>query len=72
MQSQNNYLRQWLPKQKSYLYHLLDQEALPENRRCFIYNQNGVYKCQDCLGEPLYCTGCCRSQHQYNPFHWIS
>ncbi|KAG1791296.1 uncharacterized protein BJ212DRAFT_1223396, partial [Suillus subaureus] len=30
------------------------------------------YKCQDCLGEPLYCTGCCRSQHHCNPFHWIS
>ncbi|KAG1790752.1 uncharacterized protein HD556DRAFT_1201312, partial [Suillus plorans] len=30
------------------------------------------YKCQDCLGEPLYCTGCCRSQHRSNPFHWIS
>ncbi|KAG1837265.1 hypothetical protein F4604DRAFT_1692376 [Suillus subluteus] len=24
------------------------------------------------LGEPLYCTGCCRSQHHHNPFHWIS
>ncbi|KAG2335610.1 hypothetical protein BDR05DRAFT_854139, partial [Suillus weaverae] len=30
------------------------------------------YKCQDCLGEPLYCMGCCRSQHLCNPFHWIS
>ncbi|KAG1801935.1 uncharacterized protein BJ212DRAFT_1286178, partial [Suillus subaureus] len=30
------------------------------------------YKCQDCLGEPLYCTGCCRSQHHCHPFHWIS
>ncbi|KAG1729910.1 hypothetical protein EDB19DRAFT_1641624, partial [Suillus lakei] len=30
------------------------------------------YKCQDCLGEPLYCTGCCRNQHRCNPFHWIS
>ncbi|KAG2139891.1 hypothetical protein BD769DRAFT_1341215, partial [Suillus cothurnatus] len=30
------------------------------------------YKCQDCLGEPLYCTGCCQSQHSCNPFHWIN
>ncbi|KAG1766137.1 hypothetical protein EV702DRAFT_981058, partial [Suillus placidus] len=30
------------------------------------------YKCQDCLGEPLYCMGCCRSHHRSNPFHWIS
>ncbi|KAG2057244.1 hypothetical protein BDR06DRAFT_980938 [Suillus hirtellus] len=38
----------------------------------FVFLLDGVYKCQDCLGEPLYCTGCCRSQHRSNPFHWIS
>ncbi|KAG2158259.1 uncharacterized protein EDB93DRAFT_1100472 [Suillus bovinus] len=70
--SQNDYLRQWLPRQESYLHHLLDQEAPPEDRRCVVCDQDGVYKCQDCLGEPLYCTGCCRSQHCRNPFHWIS
>ncbi|KAG1854643.1 hypothetical protein F4604DRAFT_1883325 [Suillus subluteus] len=52
--------------------HLLDREAPPEDRRCIVCKQDGVYKCQDCLGEPLYCTGCCRSQHHHNPFHWIS
>ncbi|KAG2091180.1 uncharacterized protein F5147DRAFT_748145 [Suillus discolor] len=72
IQSQNDYLRQWLPRQESYLHHLLDREAPPEDRRCIICQQDGVYKCQDCLGEPLYCTGCCRSQHCSNPFHWIS
>ncbi|KAG2047757.1 hypothetical protein BDR06DRAFT_866262, partial [Suillus hirtellus] len=30
------------------------------------------YKCQDCLSEPLYCMGCCRSQHCSNSFYWIS
>ena len=72
MQSQNDYLRQWLPRQDSYLHHLLDREAPPEDRRCVVCDQDGVYKCHDCLGEPLYCTGCCRSQHRCNPFHWIS
>ncbi|KAG1847237.1 hypothetical protein F4604DRAFT_1884051 [Suillus subluteus] len=72
IQSQNDYLRQWLPRQQSYLHHLLDREAPPEDRRCIVCEQDGVYKCQDCLGEPLYCTGCCRSQHHHNPFHWIS
>ncbi|KAG1822333.1 hypothetical protein EV424DRAFT_1538731 [Suillus variegatus] len=47
---------QWLPRQESYLHHLLDREAPPEDRRCIICQQDGVYKCQDCLGEPLYCT----------------
>ncbi|KAG1866343.1 hypothetical protein C8R48DRAFT_600627 [Suillus tomentosus] len=72
IQSQNDYLRQWLPRQELYLHHLLDREAPPEDRRCIICQQDGVYKCQDCLGEPLYCTGCCRSQQRSNPFHWIS
>ncbi|KAG1903601.1 uncharacterized protein F5891DRAFT_1127066 [Suillus fuscotomentosus] len=72
IQSQNDYLRQWLPRQESYLHHLLNREAPPEDRRCIICQQDGVYKCQDCLGEPLYCMGCCRSQHRSNPFHWIS
>ncbi|KAG1892924.1 uncharacterized protein F5891DRAFT_1131426 [Suillus fuscotomentosus] len=72
IQSQNDYLRQWLPRQESYLHHFLYREAPPEDRRCIICQQDGVYKCQDCLGEPLYCTDCCRSQHRSNPFHWIS
>jgi len=72
MQSQNDYLRQWLPRQESYLHHLLNREAPPEDRRCIICDQDGVYKCQDCFGEPLYCTGCCQSQHICNPFHLIS
>ncbi|KAG1770770.1 hypothetical protein EV702DRAFT_1181574 [Suillus placidus] len=41
---QNDYLRQWLPRQESYLHHLLDREAPPEDRRCFICDQDGVYK----------------------------
>jgi hypothetical protein len=72
LQSQNNYLRQWLPRQESYLHHLLDREAPPEDRRCVICKQDGVYKCQDYLGEPLYCMGYYRSQHHSNPFHWMS
>ncbi|KAG1867501.1 hypothetical protein C8R48DRAFT_747361 [Suillus tomentosus] len=39
--SQNDYLRQWLPRQESYLHHLLDREAPPEDRRCIICQQDG-------------------------------
>jgi hypothetical protein len=31
-----------------------------------------VYRCQGCFGEPLFCTDCCRTQHQRHPFHRIS
>ncbi|KAG1879776.1 hypothetical protein F4604DRAFT_1532748, partial [Suillus subluteus] len=30
------------------------------------------YKCHGCFGEPLYCTNCCRMNHQRLPFHRIS
>ncbi|KAG2058798.1 hypothetical protein BDR06DRAFT_861126, partial [Suillus hirtellus] len=30
------------------------------------------YKCHGCFGEPLYCTSCCRTQHQRHPFHRVS
>jgi hypothetical protein len=36
LQSQNDYIRQWLPRQESYLHHLLDREAPPKDRRCVI------------------------------------
>ncbi|KAG1851273.1 hypothetical protein C8R48DRAFT_548525, partial [Suillus tomentosus] len=30
------------------------------------------YKCHRCFNEPLFCTECCRTQHQRHPFHRIS
>ncbi|KAG2058517.1 hypothetical protein BDR06DRAFT_1030067 [Suillus hirtellus] len=33
---------------------------------------DGVYKCHGCFGEPLFCTSCCRTQHQRLPFHRVS
>ncbi|KAG1777598.1 hypothetical protein EV702DRAFT_969473, partial [Suillus placidus] len=29
------------------------------------------YKCQDCLGQLLFCTACCRVKHQLTPFYSI-
>ncbi|KAG2132124.1 uncharacterized protein EDB93DRAFT_1107960 [Suillus bovinus] len=50
MQSQNDYLRQWVPRQESYLHHLLDREAPPEDRRCVVCNVLS-------LGSTYYCQG---------------
>ncbi|KAG1718209.1 hypothetical protein EDB19DRAFT_1605387, partial [Suillus lakei] len=30
------------------------------------------YRCHGCFNEPLFCTDCCRIQHQQHPFHCIS
>jgi CxC2 like cysteine cluster associated with KDZ transposases len=71
-QSQNDYLREWLPKQKEYLRHLLESEHPANERTCSIcLTRDGVYRCKGCFGWPLYCTGCCRSSHLNHPFHRI-
>ncbi|KAG1906159.1 uncharacterized protein F5891DRAFT_1125607 [Suillus fuscotomentosus] len=69
--SQNDYIRQWVPKTKAYLDILLEREV-PSDRSCIICGTDGVYKCHGCFSEPLYCTSCCRTQHQRLPFHRVS
>jgi CxC2 like cysteine cluster associated with KDZ transposases len=29
------------------------------------------WKCLGCLGQPVFCTGCCRRLHHRNPFHRV-
>lgn len=73
MQSQNDYLRQWILKFKEYLNLLIVREAPPRPRSCSIcITKDGIFRCHGCFGEPLFCTDCCRTQHQRHPFHRIS
>ncbi|KAG1723451.1 hypothetical protein EDB19DRAFT_1898080 [Suillus lakei] len=69
--SQNDYLRQWVPRTNQYLNVLLEWEA-PADQSCIICGTDGVYKCHNCFSEPLFCTNCCRMEHQRLPFHRIS
>ncbi|KAG1830857.1 hypothetical protein EV424DRAFT_1470239 [Suillus variegatus] len=70
--SQNAYLRQWKCKFKDYINSLMIREAPPANRLCSVCKKDGVYRCHGCFNEPLFCTDCCRIQHQRHPFHRIS
>ncbi|KAG2086762.1 uncharacterized protein F5147DRAFT_659138 [Suillus discolor] len=47
--SQNDYIRQWVPKTKAYLEILLEREV-PSDRSCIICGPDGVYKCHGCFG----------------------
>jgi hypothetical protein len=39
---------------------------------CTICNQSQpVYRCQDCIGCPVFCLDCCRNEHFRHPFHRI-
>ncbi|KAI6102536.1 hypothetical protein EV401DRAFT_1804675, partial [Pisolithus croceorrhizus] len=33
--------------------------------------KEGIYKCMDCLHQPLLCTDCCQIVHNAHPFHQI-
>lgn len=71
-QGQNDYLRQWKSKFKDYINLLMLGEAPPPDRHCCVCKKDGVYKCHGCFNQPLFCTDCCRTQHQRHPFHRIS
>ena len=72
LQSQNDYLRQWLPMFNDYMKLFIKREAPPSPRSCAVCSNDGVYRCYSCFGDPLFCTDCCRTQHQRNPFHRIT
>ncbi|KAG1738640.1 uncharacterized protein EDB91DRAFT_1237709 [Suillus paluster] len=72
IQGQNAYLRQWKGKFKDYINLLMVREAPLADRLCSVCKKDGVYKCHGCFNEPLFCTDCCRIQHQRHPFHRIS
>jgi len=71
-QSQNDYLRQWLPMFGDYMKLFMKREAPPSPRSCTVCGNDGVYRCHSCFGDPLFCTDCCRTQHHRHPFHRIS
>ncbi|KAI6162387.1 hypothetical protein EDD17DRAFT_1478587, partial [Pisolithus thermaeus] len=50
---------------------LLDLEAPPLPCTCKICGKDGVYRCPDCMHQPLLCTDCCCSMHATHPFHRV-
>ncbi len=59
-QSQNDYLRQWMLKCQDYLRCILKAEAPPNPRTCTgVCKNEGIWKCLECLGQPVLCPSCC-------------
>ncbi|KAI6027874.1 hypothetical protein BKA83DRAFT_4123754 [Pisolithus microcarpus] len=71
VQTQNDYIREWLPQKEDFLHILLELEAPPVPRICKICRKDGVYRCPDCMHQPLLCTNCCHTRHEAHPFHRI-
>ncbi|KAI6041034.1 hypothetical protein EDC04DRAFT_2566131 [Pisolithus marmoratus] len=68
---QNDYIHEWLPRKKDFLQILLELEAPPVPWICKICQKDGVYRCLDCMHQPLLCTNCCCMMHETHPFHRI-
>ncbi|KAG2100186.1 uncharacterized protein F5147DRAFT_582246, partial [Suillus discolor] len=72
-QSPNDYLQEWKFRMNDYLRILHEQEAPPEDKKCCVCgSKSTVYRCYNCLGDPVFCLKCCRNEHWRLPFHKIA
>jgi hypothetical protein len=70
LQSQNDYLRQFLDHEKSYLDHLLNLEIPPPDLTCVSCgNLDARFRCLDCYGPHWWCQSCLLESHTQHPFH---
>ncbi|KIK20418.1 hypothetical protein PISMIDRAFT_105857 [Pisolithus microcarpus 441] len=69
--TQNDYIQEWVPQQEEFLRIILEMEAPPEPCTCSRCEKDGVYRCVDCMHQPLCCMDCCCAMHRSNPFHQI-
>ncbi|KIK30870.1 hypothetical protein PISMIDRAFT_86912, partial [Pisolithus microcarpus 441] len=70
-QTQNDYIRKWLPQKQDFLHILLELEAPPVPQICKKCQRDRVYRCPDCMHQLLLCTNCCCTVHEAHPFHRI-
>jgi hypothetical protein len=71
-QSQNDFLRDWLPFRDQYLYEMLTIEALRPDSKCAACGrQDPTIRCTDCFGSPGFCKPCIVVSHRSLPFHRI-
>lgn len=69
-QDQNDYLRQFLKHEKSYLKCLMGDEIPPSNSICVTCGDSAAdFRCSDCFGPHWWCRGCLLKSHIWQPFH---
>ena len=71
-QSQNDFLREWLPRRAQYLKVMLSEEAprYPE-AGCLCGRRTANWRCKHCSGGRMVCRQCCRIAHKFLPFHRV-
>ena len=71
LQSQNEFLNEYLTQRHSILIEILKHESWPVNPYCSNCHESpGAHQCQDCFGCNLWCGPCCVSTHTV-PFHCV-
>jgi hypothetical protein len=72
LQTQNEFLGEYLNRRYSILIELLRHESFPSKSICSHCQQSaGAYRCRDCFGSGLWCDACCVSAHAHVPFHRV-
>lgn len=71
MQSQHDYMEEWLPRRHLYLQAIALQDDLPDHTCSQCRKASGYWRCKDCLGGHALCRECCRLTHSKSPFHRI-
>jgi hypothetical protein len=70
LQGQNDFLKQFLGHEKSYLNHLLNLEIRPTCVKCTECGLvEGSFRCSDCYGSHWWCQSCIVKLHTLHPFH---
>jgi hypothetical protein len=72
LQTQNEFLREYLSRRHGILIEMLRHESLPSKTSCSNCQESpGMHRCQDCFNSNLWCAACCVSTHANLPFHRI-
>ena len=67
---QNDFLKQLIGHEKTYLNHLLNLEMPPNNFSCTTCGSlKAKFRCLDCYGRYWWCQGCLIQSHTQHPFH---
>lgn len=72
IQSQQEYLNEWLPKRDHYLETIVELDGRKEREHCSICTKADVaWRCLDCFSAPEFCQQCCQEAHVRDPFHRV-
>lgn len=70
-QSQNDFLREWVPKREEFLQLLLELEGATNDVCNQCRERDGLFRCLDCIGNMANCHRCFMERHKLLPFHRI-